>query len=248
MKVITFYSVKGGTGKSTLCLLSARYLAMSGKSVLICDADPQASLTRIVLPDYSGKTLFNTVFDREPLPVVSVSDKISMTPSHLNLLKVLNCSQQLFKQAFEKLNFDYVLCDLPPTINPLVSAVLYATDKLVMPSQPSRFDLETVRFTVNEALAIKPEIELALIMNRVKNADHEKGDEKDYFEMFRQGFPGLMLKSKIPNSLLIRKYIDRDESLFYGNGKAKHEFTRHFETFLSELTGLNFQQELFKAG
>lgn len=45
---ITFCGQKGGTGKTTLCLLVAETLARAGKRVAIRDDDPQASITEIV--------------------------------------------------------------------------------------------------------------------------------------------------------------------------------------------------------
>ena len=46
MNAITFFSLKGGTGKTTLCSSLGRLLAENGHSVLMIDLDPQGHLTQ----------------------------------------------------------------------------------------------------------------------------------------------------------------------------------------------------------
>ncbi len=46
MNAITFFSLKGGTGKTTLCSSLGWLLAEEGHSVLMIDLDPQGHLTQ----------------------------------------------------------------------------------------------------------------------------------------------------------------------------------------------------------
>ncbi|MCI6666867.1 MAG: ParA family protein, partial [Romboutsia timonensis] len=45
MKILTFFNIKGGIGKTTLTLLTAYKLAKENKKILLIDADLQANLT-----------------------------------------------------------------------------------------------------------------------------------------------------------------------------------------------------------
>ena len=51
MKTITIGTIKGGDGKSSLCILLSRYLASIGKRVLTLDLDVQNSTSFSLLPD-----------------------------------------------------------------------------------------------------------------------------------------------------------------------------------------------------
>ena len=51
MKTVTIGTIKGGDGKSSLCILLSRYLASVGKRVLTLDLDVQNSTSFSLLPD-----------------------------------------------------------------------------------------------------------------------------------------------------------------------------------------------------
>ncbi|HIF9162573.1 TPA: ParA family protein, partial [Photobacterium damselae] len=51
--VVSFINMKGGVGKTTLCISVADYLANTlGKSVLVIDIDPQFNATQSFLNKY----------------------------------------------------------------------------------------------------------------------------------------------------------------------------------------------------
>ena len=51
MKTVTIGTIKGGDGKSSLCILLSRYLASTGQRVLTLDLDVQNSTSYSLLPD-----------------------------------------------------------------------------------------------------------------------------------------------------------------------------------------------------
>ncbi len=62
--VIAVANLKGGVGKTTTVLNLAGFAGQFGKRVLAVDTDPQASLTRVALPDDAPNTSLSDAFAR----------------------------------------------------------------------------------------------------------------------------------------------------------------------------------------
>ena len=77
MKVITFFSAKGGTGKTTFNMLLASYLKfVKGKKVMVLDLDaPGYNLTSTRERELDGMMQENPSFDAKTLyPVRKITD------------------------------------------------------------------------------------------------------------------------------------------------------------------------------
>src|SRR6266550_6607 len=61
-RVIAVANLKGGVGKTTTVLNLAGFAGQMGKRVLMVDTDPQASLTRVALPDDGPTTSLTEAF------------------------------------------------------------------------------------------------------------------------------------------------------------------------------------------
>ena len=92
MKIISFFNVKGGVGKTTLTTLTSIALSKEGKRVLIIDADTQANLTQFVYKvSHNDKTMFHGLADNllaEEMVIESPMEKyknIDLIPSDLSL-------------------------------------------------------------------------------------------------------------------------------------------------------------------
>ncbi|MFH0769446.1 MAG: ParA family protein [Chloroflexota bacterium] len=148
-KIIAVAQHKGGTGKTTTCINLGASLCDMGKTVLVVDLDPQASLTVSlgINPLQVEKSIYQVLVD----PNVNMKDTILrrptlnffVVPSHLDLAmaeselagkigreKVLNK-----KLAPIKGDFDYIFIDCPPTLGILVVNALAAADSVLIPVQ-----------------------------------------------------------------------------------------------------------------
>ena len=92
MKIVSFFNVKGGVGKTTLTILSAIALSKEGSKVLIIDADTQANLTQFLYKvSHNDKTMFDGLADNisaEDLIIKSPCERyknIDIIPSDLSL-------------------------------------------------------------------------------------------------------------------------------------------------------------------
>jgi chromosome partitioning protein len=113
MPVIAVSNPKGGAGKSTTTLLLATYLAQSGASVCVLDADPNQ-------PILDWKTKGET---KSPIHVVG-------GVKETNLMELLESQTQQF-----------VFIDLEGTASVLVSRSIALADFVIIPVQASAVDV-----------------------------------------------------------------------------------------------------------
>jgi cellulose biosynthesis protein BcsQ len=240
MIVINFWNVKGGVGKSSLSLLLARHLASGGKRILLLDLDGQRSITRVFERE-NTVTLFDFLFDQCALSEVWFEGEpgLYVAPGSLKILKIQNSiPERKFRDAFADLRdknaFDFVIIDNAPTLSGLIAASVCASDILVVPSQISFFDFQEVVFSIDEAKRVNPTIRPAVLLNRVQRKNEPTKDEREYLDMFSNELEGHLLFSRIPNTIAVRRSIDRGSD----PGKALSAILRELAEELFELMEL----------
>ena len=133
---------KGGAGKTTLALNLAAYFAGEGSRTLLVDADPQGSALA-----------WAAVRETEPrFPVVGMPKP--------TLHKEL--------PAIAK-NYDLTVIDGAPRVNELAKSAIAACDFILIPAQPSPFDIWScaeIVTLIREAQTYKPAIGAAFVINR----------------------------------------------------------------------------------
>lgn len=108
MKIITVYSLKGGTGKSTISILIAELLQKKGYKVVLIDSDTQQQ---------------------------TVSDYITNTNSTIDCYQIDNT---LTKSEIKSLDADYIIIDGTPRADKYAENMLQLSDLLIMPIQPTQ--------------------------------------------------------------------------------------------------------------
>ena len=142
MSVIALLNQKGGVGKTTLSINIATALAMSGSKVLLVDADPQGSAL-----DWSAQRTSDMLF-----PVVGVP-KPTLHREIPNLRK----------------GFETIVIDGAPRVNELARSAIIASDLVLIPVQPSPFDVwaaQDIIDIIHEAVITKPELKYGFVINR----------------------------------------------------------------------------------
>ena len=146
MTVIAVLNQKGGSGKTTIATNLAHAIKMAGAKVLLVDSDPQGSARD-----------WNEANQGELLPVVGLDRKTLPTD-----LKAISSG------------YDYIIIDGAPQIAQLAAAALKTADVVLIPVQPSPYDIWATQDLVDvikarqEVLEGKPQA--AFIISRaIKN-------------------------------------------------------------------------------
>ena len=140
--IVSVLNQKGGSGKTTISINLAGALREDGFDVLLIDADPQAS-----------SIAWSEVRQLEPLFPVAGMAKKSL---HKDLPKLAS-------------GYDVTIIDGCPRVNDIARAAILASDLVLIPVQPSPFDVwaadEIVRL-IEEAQQYREGIRAAFVINR----------------------------------------------------------------------------------
>lgn len=140
--IIGVLNQKGGVGKTTLAVNIAATLAKAGNRVLLVDADPQGSSLA-----WSSAREIDPIF-----PVVGMAKPTL----HRDLPELAR-------------DFDVTVIDGAPRVNELGRSAILASDLVIIPVQPSPYDVwaaaETVQL-IREAQQFKEKLKAVFVINR----------------------------------------------------------------------------------
>ena len=132
-RTIAIANQKGGVGKTTTCLNLAHALSERGRSVLLIDLDPQASLTISLGLDVREltTTIYDVLLETRPglalpaitrptqMPNVALAPaSIDLSQAELQLMSEMDRERAL-RAALKPVqgSYDYILIDCPPLTN-----------------------------------------------------------------------------------------------------------------------------------
>ncbi len=153
MRVLAFYSFKGGVGKTSAAVNVAAEAARDGVPTLLWDMDPQAAASWILghddgLESGAGKLFKGKVpIGREVVP--TGIEHLHLLPAdrgyrHLdNLLQKRDAPADILAQLLRPLSEVYglVVLDCPPSFSRLSGALFRVADLLAVPLLPSPLSL-----------------------------------------------------------------------------------------------------------
>jgi chromosome partitioning protein len=140
--IYAFLNQKGGVGKTTLSLHVAGALARLKKRVLLIDADPQQSAMK-----WSAVRTGTVAFSVIGMAKATIHKEIASLGA----------------------DYDHVVIDGPPRVTELARSIILASDVVVIPVQPSPFDVWAAAETVDlikEARIYKENLKAVIAINR----------------------------------------------------------------------------------
>lgn len=140
--IVSFLNQKGGVGKTTLALNVAAERARTGRRVLVIDADPQGSAL-----DWAAARDISPLVTVVGLPRPTIHREVG------DLAR----------------GYDDVIIDGPPRVTDLARSAIAAADLVVVPVQPSPYDVwaadEVVKL-IGEATSFKENLKSVFVINR----------------------------------------------------------------------------------
>lgn len=274
-KVAAYWISKGGTAKSTSCRFTAQRLAEYGFKVCIIDTDPQWNLTlSFHLSDYGVKLtpedpVISDVLDKSENisiedTIINITPNLDLVPSTPVNSKCDNVIRQYYKNPANPLKdaiksirkkYDYILFDCGPTISITNTAVIGASDYILLPVDPCEFSIAGIEQSFHEIDAIVKECNIK--QNIVKKIFLTKYDEREYLsvsilsDLHEKYDPKNLGKKKSDNlhfddkilfdnhirkSTDLKNCISEDKNLF---SIAKSRAAKDYDGLVIELAGLD---------
>lgn len=221
--VIAVGNQKGGVGKTTTVMNLGFELVQRGRTVVMVDVDPQASLTVALGFEEQaiGHSLAEVVGDSRPGcmqirdVLVAVEAHLFLVPSDIALsaaelgLIMRTRREEILKRAIaplaESSRIDYVLLDCPPNLGLLTTNALVAADQVLVPMQLEYLSLRGFQLFYQTILQARkefnPRLRLVGILPtfyRVRTKHH--GDTLDDLRSLSQIAPIL---EPIPQSIIV---------------------------------------------
>ncbi len=248
MKSIGFVSIKGGCGKSSLAILTAKRLAQRGLKILFIDCDVQNSASFHLqrdAEDSEKKNIAKALMDGDLAGNIvpsNYSENLELIPSAFGLLKLRGISQRTMSVIIGQLKgkYDVVVVDSAPTLDNIVLNVAFAVDEILTPCAPATFDWKTTLF-IRDQLSMELGGEVLKKWHVLRNmwrsarSDSPNAIANQYDALLEESVKGHLLESRIYESAFVKQVIDFGVAL---NRNSKSEkLLENLDAVIKEVLG-----------
>ena len=214
--IIAIANQKGGVGKTTTAINLAAALALSGRTVVMIDLDPQANATSGVGVDLHAEDRAHPLLADAGSPVTLAptdTPGLTVVPSSPALM---NVEQTLGKHAdgasrlsrclkTADIKADFIVIDCPPSLGLLTANALNAANRILIPIQCEYYAMEGLTRILDAlehvANTTNRSLELGGIMLTMFDPDLELSHE--VATEVRRYFPGQVYHSVIPRDVAL---------------------------------------------
>jgi chromosome partitioning protein len=175
-RIMAVANQKGGVGKTTSTLNLGAALQELGKSILLVDLDPQASLTMSVglHPENLSQTIFDVLsatINEEQTPtlgdiIIATPAGIDLAPANIELsgaeldLNKATMGELVLREVLSTVQerYDFILIDCPPSLGLLTINALSAANSVLIPLQADYLALKGVNLLMKTIATIQRKI------------------------------------------------------------------------------------------
>ena len=252
MKVISIANNKGGVGKTTTSFNLAVELGKRGKTVLLVDLDPQASLTiymkfdpaqfqrnayHVLTRKCSAKDVIVTT-DYENIDLIPGS--IDLSAAEIEITSFFNREHVLAEKLQEVGEYyNYVLIDNMPSLGILTINSFMASDYIIVPVEPTFLaykGLELISQTIKEIQKYNPKIKF--LGTFVTMYDHRTQHARMIVEKIKDNFPFLDIyvkrSVKFSNAAIAGMSIEEFAEENYSGANAYKKLAEEVERCVAE--------------
>lgn len=171
MKTISIVNLKGGVGKTITAVNLAAILATDYKKrVLLIDADHQGNATRFFKASTENGSLAS-LFDGtascyDNVTVNTLYERLDVIPADMSLATIdldgdlprstlFRALSDLRDNVVEDDAYDYIIIDCPPAFSVASISAIVASDQIVIPVKPGKFELDGMFDITDQIIGIR---------------------------------------------------------------------------------------------
>lgn len=235
-RVIAIANLKGGVGRTNVCVNLSMLLSALGKRVLLIDLSPQGDAS-FCLGVKSSSNFIGDVLLKKIKPRIAIKSTsyfgFDIMPSFPKLneiiaeLKGVKKTEKRLKDAIERVkdDYDFIIIDTPSDFNVLIANALVAADEIIIPIQC-------------EYLALRSANKLAKFIKSFSNLKDK--DTRALLTMYgwrsllsrtiakrtKKEFPGSVFNTIIPRAAILAQTAELKEPILKSapNSRAARAF------------------------
>lgn len=223
--VIAWGGQKGGIGKTTSCAAMSFLLAKKGYRVLVIDFDPQGSQIQVLTgqnkADFEGFNIMMAIEENNPHEhIVELTKELHIIPSDRYLANFEAWLNKNVEDEFEKtqvlknlitplnLEYDFIMLDLPPSLDLLTTNGLAASNSTVALLQPAPLSFDGLNEYIDTVEGLKefvnPELDvlgiLLTLVDRGQNVDTQ------FIDLAKDLYSDLVFKPIVYRRTRLKQY------------------------------------------
>ncbi len=174
-KVVTFYSTKGGVGRTTLAVNLATALAAKGKRTLLIDASLQFGDVALTL-NLNPQSTINDIIDKDEFTIDGIGRRITKHPCGLEVLAAPRepalaeaVTPKHLQQIIDVVKplYQFIIIDMPATITEKELAILDKTSLLFLVATLEITSLKNTKIFLKTLQSIKYDLDkVKIILNK----------------------------------------------------------------------------------
>jgi len=221
---IAIGNLKGGIGKTNVCVNLSMFLTALGKRVLLIDLSPQGDAT-FSLGVQKSANFVGDVLLQKIRPQVAIKSThffgFDIIPCFVRLeetykqLSLLKKSELRLRQAMDALDedYDFIIIDTHPEFDLLLLNALYAAEELIIPIQAEYLSLRSAKEFLKLIDPIRNKLKLKKISGLITMYGWRSLVSRNIAKIVRNDFPGYVFSTIIPRAAILAQTTEKMEPI-----------------------------------